>query len=90
VFGRTAHGTLTHQVLRPKLQKWTDWIHLGDGQLSSGPASVMAGDRLTVFARTAHGTLTHKFYDPQQRNGRVGSISREENLLGTVCLDGRR
>ena len=67
VFARTAHGTLTHKFYDPKLQKWTDWSHLGDGQLSSGPVSVMAGDRLTVFARSAHGTLTHKFYDPQQQ-----------------------
>jgi Peptidase family C25/Repeat of unknown function (DUF346) len=67
VFVRTAHGTLTHKFYDPQQQKWTDWIHLGDGQISSGASAVMAGDRLTVFARTAHGTLTHKFYDPQQQ-----------------------
>jgi len=67
VFARTAHGTLTHKFYDLKLQKWTDWNHLGDGQISSAPSAVMAENRLTVFARTAHGTLTHKFYDPQQQ-----------------------
>jgi hypothetical protein len=67
VFARTAHGTLTHKFFDRRTQQWTEWMHLGDGQLSSGPGAVMAGERLTVFARTAHGTLTHKFFDVQQQ-----------------------
>jgi hypothetical protein len=67
VFARTTHGTLTHKFYDPQNQKWTDWIHLGVGQISSGASAIVAGDRLTVFARTDHGTLTHKFYDPQQQ-----------------------
>jgi V8-like Glu-specific endopeptidase len=67
VFTRTLPGTLTHKFYDPQQQGWTDWVHLGDGEISSAPSAVMAGDRLTVFARTAHGTLTHKFYDPQQQ-----------------------
>jgi hypothetical protein len=63
VFARTAHGTLTHKYYDSAAQKWIDWSHLGDGQISSVGASIMAGERLTVFARTAHGTLTHKYYD---------------------------
>jgi Repeat of unknown function (DUF346) len=66
VFARTEHGTLTHKFYDPQKRAWTDWIHLGDGQISSAPCGVMAGERLTVFARTAHGTLTHKYYDSQK------------------------
>jgi 3-mercaptopyruvate sulfurtransferase SseA len=64
VFTRTMHRTLTHRVYDPQAGAWTDWIHLGDGQISSAAtAMVTDGDRLTVFARTLHETLTHKFYD---------------------------
>jgi len=34
VFARTAHGTLTHMFYDPQQQAWTDWIHLGDGQIT--------------------------------------------------------
>ncbi len=67
VFARTMHGTLTHKFYDNALQKWSEWIHLKEGQISSSPSAVMAGDRLTVFARTAHGILTHKFYDNVQQ-----------------------
>ena len=66
VFARTEHGSLTHKYYDLAAGRWTDWIPLGDGQITSAPSAVMAGDRLTVFARTAQGTLTHKFYDPQR------------------------
>jgi Peptidase family C25/Repeat of unknown function (DUF346) len=67
VFARTMHGTLTHKFYDTQKQKWTNWVHLGDGQISSGSNAIMANSRLTVFARTAHGTLTHKFYDTQKQ-----------------------
>ena len=63
IFARTLHGVLTHRYYDTNLNKWTDWKHFEDGQISSGTSAVMAGDRLTVFARTVHGTLTHKYYD---------------------------
>jgi hypothetical protein len=67
VFARTAHGTLTHKFYDTINKKWTDWVHLGDGVISSAPAAIMANNRLTVFARAAHGILTHKFYDTANR-----------------------
>jgi hypothetical protein len=67
VFARTLHGVLTHKFYDTNLNKWTDWKHFEDGQISSGASAMMAGDRLTVFARTAHGTLTHRFYDTQKQ-----------------------
>jgi hypothetical protein len=60
VFARSADGTLMHKFYDGG---WTDWLPLGEGQMTSGPSAVMAGERLTVFARSEDGTLTHKYYD---------------------------
>lgn len=63
VFARTAHGTLTNKYYDSATSRWSDWVHLNEGQLSSGPSAILANERLTVFARNAHGTLTHKYWD---------------------------
>ena len=92
VFARTEHGSLTHKYYDPAAGRWTDWIHLGDGQVSSGASALMASGRLTVFARSAHGTLTHKYYDPATQ-GWTQWIHLEGNPLSSgmsaVMANGR-
>jgi hypothetical protein len=70
VFARGPQGTLTHKYSDMTSTgtegPWSRWIRVCEGQISSAPSAVMAGDRLTVFARTVDGTLTHTFYDPQR------------------------
>ena len=63
VFTRSAHGSLTHKFWDAPNQKWSAWVHLEGGEITSAPSAVMSGGRLVVFACNLRGTLTHRYYD---------------------------
>jgi len=64
VFARSEKSRLTHRYYDQAKGSWTDWIELGQEEISSGPSAVMASDRLTVFARALNWTLVYKYFDP--------------------------
>jgi hypothetical protein len=66
LFARRSDNAIWHRFREQgSTSAWTDWITLGSGSFSSGPAAIETGQgQLHVFAATAAATISRKFYNP--------------------------